>query len=78
MQGALMSKKTYTRRDKKDMSPEILGRFHDLVMINDSAGYENLLDEYRVDAEDKAELMADFRRVAEDVLRRRWLRPKSR
>lgn len=61
------------------MKPDILGRYHDLVMTNDLGGYEKLLDQYpQIGAEERAELIADFKLAAETVLRRRWLRPKSR
>jgi hypothetical protein len=67
----------YTRRDVQKMKPDILGNYHNLVMLNDLAGYEKLLDEYpQITAEERDELVADFKLVAETVLRRRWLRPK--
>jgi hypothetical protein len=68
----------YARRDVQKAKPDILGRYHDLVVANDLAGYEKLLDQYpQIAAEERAELIADFKLVAETVLRRRWLRPKS-
>jgi hypothetical protein len=74
-----MSVKSYTRRDKQRMAPDILGHYHEFVCANNQAGYERLLDEYGISGEERAELLADFKRDAEYVLRLRWrLRPKSR
>jgi hypothetical protein len=69
----------YTRRDISRMQPDILGRYHDLVMINDLPGYEKLLDEYQphITAEERKELVDNFKRDAAEVLRRRWHLPKS-
>jgi len=72
-----MTTSSYTRRDVRKMKPNILGKYHDLVMTNDLAGYEKLLDEYpHIAAPEREELIADFKHVAEKVLRRRWLSPK--
>ena len=68
----------YTRCDVKRMAPNILGRYHDLVCTNNLAGYEKMLDEYRVPLEEREELLREFKLLAEDVLRRRWRPPGSR
>lgn len=74
-----MTTSTYTRRDVRRMKPDILGKYHDLVMTNDLTGYEKLLDEYpHITGREREELLADFRRDAENALRRRWLGPKWR
>lgn len=73
-----MTEGTYTRRDVQKMKPDILGRYHHLLMTNDLAGYERLLDGYPyISAEEREELIADFKLGAEIVLRRRWRSPKS-
>jgi hypothetical protein len=72
-----MTTPSYTRRDVRKMKPDILGKYHDLVMTNDLAGYEKLLDGYsHITAHEREELISDFKHVAERVLRRRWLSPK--
>jgi hypothetical protein len=68
----------YTRREAKKMQPDILGRYHDLVMAYDVAGYERLLDGYpHITAEERTELVEDFKLVGELILKRRWRAPKS-
>jgi hypothetical protein len=70
-------KAPYTRRDIPKIQPDILGRYHDLVMTNDLPGYEKLLDEYpTINEEERRELITDFKRDAETVLQRRWRLPK--
>jgi hypothetical protein len=73
-------KAPYTRRDIPEMQPDILGRYHDLVMTNNLPGYEKLLDEYQphITVEERNGLVEDFKRVAEEVLRQRWHLPRSR
>ena len=68
-------KAPYTRRDIPKKQPDILGRYHDLLMANDPEGYAKLLDEYQphISPEEKKELMAEFKLGAELLLRRRWL-----
>jgi hypothetical protein len=60
------------------MQPDILGRYHDLLIANDPAGYEKLLDEYQphISAEEKSELMEQFKLGAGLLLRRRWHLPR--
>jgi hypothetical protein len=72
-------KSPYTRRDIADMQPEVLGRYHDLVMTNDISGYERLLDEYQphITTAERQDLIEDFKRLAEIALRKRWHLPKS-
>ena len=71
-------KSPYRRRDISVMQPEILGRYHDLVMTNDLPGYEKLLDEYQphIAAGQRVELVEEFKRLAEIALRKRWRLPK--
>jgi hypothetical protein len=71
-------KSPYTRRDIPKMQPDIVGRYHDLLMTNNVPGYGKLLDEYQphISAEEREELLADFKLGAELLLRRRWRRPK--
>jgi hypothetical protein len=73
-----MIKSPYRRRDIPKMQPDILGRYHDLVMTNNVPGYEKLLDEYQphISAEERKELIDDFKLGAELVLQRRWHLPK--
>jgi len=71
-------KPTYTRRDVQRMKPDILGHYHELVMTNDFAGYEKLLDEYRIPAEEREQLLKDFKHAVERVVRQHWRSPKSR
>lgn len=70
----------YTRRDKKKLAPEVLGRYHALVMQADVSGLEKLLALYapHIPEDKKRELIEDFRRVAENAVRRRWLHPERR
>jgi len=69
----------YTRRAIAETSPDILGRYHDLIMTNDLPGYEKLLNEYQphITTADRQELIDDFKRLAEIALRKRWHLPKS-
>lgn len=74
-----MTMKTpYNRRDITEMEPDILGRYHDLLMTNNLPGYEKLLDEYQphISAEERKELIAEFKLGAELLLRRRWRPPR--
>lgn len=63
---------TYTRRQVRGLTPEILGHYHDLVMANDFEGFKMLLEIYRVPEELREELCREFTRCAETILRRRW------
>ncbi len=63
----------HTRRDVVKLTPQILGRYHDLLMSNDLEAFKTLLDEYSVPQEAREELVEDFTRVAANLLRRRWL-----
>lgn len=66
----------YTRRDVEALTPVVLGRYHDLVMTNDVAGFERLMELYRVSEEQRQELRHEFTLYAERILRRRWHGPK--
>lgn len=67
----------YTRREARALMPEILGQYHDLLMTNDQAGLEKLLDVYNVAEPLREELRQEFMHYAEMILRRRWRGPKS-
>ncbi len=73
-----MIKSPYRRRDIPKMQPDILGRYHDLVMTNNVPGYEKLLDEYQphISEEERKVLIDDFKLGVELVLQRRWHLPK--
>jgi hypothetical protein len=67
----------YTRREAQASAPSILGQYHDLLMANDLAGLEKLLDVYNVAEPLREELRQEFMHYAERILRRRWRGPKS-
>jgi hypothetical protein len=73
-----MIKSPYRRRDISEKQPDILGRYHDLLMTNNLPGYEKLLDEYQplISTEERKVLMDDFKLGVEIVLQRRWHLPK--
>lgn len=66
----------YTRREIADLVPDVLGRYHDLLMTNDFEGFDRLLEIYKVSTEEREELRRQFRLYAERILRRRWLGSK--
>lgn len=68
----------YTRRDKQRLTSEVLGRYHALVMQGDVSGLEELLAQYApyIPEDKKEELIEDFKRAAENAVRRRWLSPR--
>ena len=67
----------YTRRQVKWLTPIILGQLHALIMECNIEGIEKLLDQYPQIPEDmRRELMADFKRIAENQMRRKWRSPK--
>ena len=66
----------FTRREVEAFTPIVLGRYHDLVMTNDVAGFERLLELYRVPEEQRQELRREFTLYAERLLRRRWRGPR--
>jgi hypothetical protein len=61
-----------TRREKRKLTPEILGHYHDLLMANDFEEFDMLLEIYRVPEEQREEQRREFRLYAERILRRRW------
>jgi hypothetical protein len=71
-------KEPYKRRDLAKTQPKFLGQYHELVMTNNRAAYEEFLEEYRpgITAEEKKDLLDDFTLHAESVLRLRWLRSR--
>lgn len=73
-----MIKSPYRRRDISEKGPDILGRYHDLLIANNLPGYEELLDEYQthISTEERKILIDDFKLGAEIVLQRRWHLPK--
>jgi hypothetical protein len=62
----------HTRREIEALTPDILGRYHDLVIANDVDGFERILEIYRVPDEQREELRREFRLYAARILRRRW------
>ena len=73
-----MADRAYTRREVQKMKPDIVRRYRDLVITNNLAGYEKLLDEYQIEGDERSGLIEDFRHDAELALRRRWHLPKWR
>jgi hypothetical protein len=71
-----MIKPPQTRREAEKLKPEILGQYHDLLMTNDIAGFEALLEIYRVPEELREEHRREFTQYAERLLRRKWRGPK--
>jgi len=67
-----MTKFVPTRREAQELTPEILGQYHDLLMTNDLAGFEKLLGTYNVAEELREELRQEFMHYAERILRRKW------
>jgi hypothetical protein len=61
-----------TRREIAALMPDILGRYHDLVIANDLDGFERLLEIYNVPGEQREELRREFTLYAARILRRRW------
>jgi len=68
----MTEKPTYTRRQVRALTPEICGHYHDFVMANDLEGFKMLMDVFHVPEELRSELIRDFTRLAESVLRQRW------
>lgn len=62
----------YTRREVEALTPEVLGRYHDLLMTNDVAGFDRLLELYKVPDEEREALREQFKLYAERLLQRRW------
>jgi len=62
----------HTRREIEALIPDILGRYHDLLMANDLEGFKRLLEIYGVPHEQREELTREFTLYAERILRRRW------
>jgi hypothetical protein len=62
----------YTRREVEWLTPVVLGRYHDLLMTNDVAGFDRLLEVYKVPEEEREVLRREFTLYAERLLRRRW------
>ena len=67
-----MTKSVSTRREAQDLTPEILGQYHDLLMTNDLAGFDKLLETYNVAEELRESQRQEFTRYAERILRRKW------
>jgi hypothetical protein len=64
----------YTRREKQRLTPEILGRYHALIMQGNLPEFEALLSQYEdhMPEETKRELIEEFTRISADALRRNW------
>ena len=67
-------RKEYTRRSAQQLTSDILGRYHDLLMKGDVAEFQRLLDLYQpaIDANVKADLIEEFKHYAARILRNRW------
>jgi hypothetical protein len=71
-----MTESVYTRREIAALTPELMSQYHALIMANDLAGFEKLMDVNRIPTEIRQELREDFTRYAERILRRRWRGPR--
>lgn len=65
---------TYSRRDARSLTKEVLGQYHALIVSGNLSGFEELLAEYQpaLPEEVKKELVEEFMRLSADALRRRW------
>lgn len=65
---------TYSRREAKQLTQEVLGQYHALIMNNDLAGFEKLLAEFQpaLSESTKRQLVEEFKLVCADAMRRRW------
>jgi hypothetical protein len=72
---ATMTTRPYTRREKQKLTPEILGRYHDLLMRNDVQGFEKLLAEYgpHISDAERHRQVERFKHYSAEILRRRWV-----
>jgi hypothetical protein len=70
------SKAPSTRREARELTAKILGQYHDLLMTNDLAGFEKLLEVYNVAEELREEQRQEFMHYAERILQRRWRGPR--
>jgi hypothetical protein len=66
----------YTRREVEWLTPVVLGRYHDLLMANDVAGFDRLMEVYKVPEEEREVLRQEFTLYAERLLQRRWRGPR--
>ena len=65
-----------TRREIKWLTPVILGQFHAQIMECNVEGFERLLAAYpHIPEETKQELIQEFKRIAENQMRKRWKKP---
>lgn len=71
-----MIKPPYTRREAQALTPEIVGQYRDLLMTNDLAGLEKILEAYNVEEELREEQRREFTQYAERILRRKWRGPR--
>jgi len=62
----------YTRREIEALMPGVLGKYHNLLMVNDVDGFERLLELYNVPQDQREEQRREFRHYAERILQRRW------
>jgi hypothetical protein len=72
-----MTDSAYTRREKQQLTPEILGQYHALVMNNDFEGFNNLLERYgaHIPEDTKEELRDEFMHYAARALAWKWRTP---
>jgi hypothetical protein len=67
-----MTESENTRREAQQLTSEILGQYHDLLMANDLDGFDKLMETYCVPDELRKELREEFMQYAERILRRKW------
>ncbi len=67
-------RREYTRRLAKQLTPDIMGHYHDLLMKADVTEFERLLDLYQpgIEPNVKADLIEEFKHYAARILRSRW------
>ena len=62
----------YTRREIEALTPELLGKYHDLLMAGDPAGFEELMEANDIAMGLREELRREFMLYAARILRRKW------
>jgi hypothetical protein len=67
-------RKEYTRRLARQLTPDIMGRYHDLLMKGDVAEFERLLDLYQpgIEPDAREDLIEEFKHYAARILKKRW------
>lgn len=70
--------KEYTRREAQKLTPDIMGRYHDLLMTGNLSEFQRLLDLYQPGMDDRLreQMIEEFKHYAARLLRYRWLLSK--